>query len=232
MLLPSPPSPRCPTTPPIILVMKTLCCCPLELSGRRPLEPRAVLPHGKRGPSDPLASSPSGRADRSEPAWGSPAVPSTRRTHAPPSGVCMCSFRSFDPCVPFLGRPRVVPAAPNLSHFGQHRSFISTRPLNVRTGQEVFGFGPTCGRVVQRKRGGSRHWDNSTLGRCQAFRRGLHRAQAFPVRREARERGKQCNLAAGSWACSPDRGARACLERFWNARTPTTAGPFPPEEWK
>ncbi len=39
MLLPSPPSPRCPTTPPIILVMKTLCCCPLELSGRRPLTP-------------------------------------------------------------------------------------------------------------------------------------------------------------------------------------------------
>ncbi len=101
--------------------------------------PGPLCPHGRRGSSNPLASSPSGRAHRFEPAWGSPAVTHTRRTHTHPSGVCMCSIRSFDPSLPSLGRPRVVPAAPKFSHLGLHRSFTGTRPLNARTGQQRKG---------------------------------------------------------------------------------------------
>ena len=49
--------------------------------------------------------------------------------------VCLCSIQSFDPSIPSLGRPRVVPAAPNFSHLGQHQSFTNKRPLNTHSGQ-------------------------------------------------------------------------------------------------
>ena len=66
------------------------------------------------------------------PRGGLPADPRTRtrRTHAP-RVAHVRSIRSFDPALPSLGRPRVVPAAPNFSHQGQHRPFARTRPLNV-----------------------------------------------------------------------------------------------------
>ncbi len=47
----------------------------------------------------------------------------------------MCSIRSLDPSLPSLGRPRVLLAAPNFSHLGQHQSFTRMRPLNVQAGQ-------------------------------------------------------------------------------------------------
>ena len=72
----------------VFVVTTILCCCPLELSGRRPLTPRPtpgpLCPNGRRR----LASSPSGRAHRFEPAWGSPTAPVPAARTRPKWRVC------------------------------------------------------------------------------------------------------------------------------------------------
>ena len=123
-----------------LVVMLVMCCCPLELSGRRPQtrqhsrarsasrQARAIRPARK------LALW-AGTPVRARVGLAGRTRTRTRRTHAP-RVVCMCSIRSFDPSLPPLGRPRVVTAAPNSSRLGQHRSCTRTRPLNVHTGQQ------------------------------------------------------------------------------------------------
>ena len=131
-----------------MFVVSILCCCPFELTGRL-----------SQTPIHPLARSASRQARAIRPAhklalWAGTPVRArvgltgrtrtrTRRTRAP-RVVCVCSIRSRDPSLPSLGRPRLVPAAPNFSHLGQHQSFTSKRPLNVHKGQQ-------CGcRALQR----------------------------------------------------------------------------------
>ena len=91
-----------------IVVMQTFCCCPLELSGRRP--------HVRQHPWA-LSASRQARAIRPAPKlalWAGTPVRArvgltgrnrTRRTHAPSSSVCVCSIRSF-------GRPMAAPLSP------------------------------------------------------------------------------------------------------------------------
>ncbi len=108
--------------------MTILCCCLLELSGRRPQ--MRQRPRARSAPRRARATRPA----RKFAFWGTPApvqkgahraYPVPARTHAP-CGVCVSPAQSFDPSLPSLGRPRVVPAAPNFSHLGQHRSFTRT----------------------------------------------------------------------------------------------------------
>ena len=114
-----------------------LCCCRLELSGRRPLT-------GQR-PQAPSASRQARaiRLARKLPLRaGTPfraRVGLTGRTPYPPharapSGVCVLDSIA-KPSLPSLGRPRVVPAAPIFGLFGKHRFLTRARPLNVHKGQ-------------------------------------------------------------------------------------------------
>ena len=66
------------------------------------------------------------------------------RTNTNPTGYR--TIRSFEPSLPSLGRPRAVPAAPNLSLLGQHQSFTIERPLNAHTGQQPR---VVCARSIQ-----------------------------------------------------------------------------------
>ncbi len=150
-----------------VLVMTVWCCCPVELSGRRPQVRQQ--PPARSDPQQARAIRPA----RKLALWagtlvrarvglsGRPPYPPHARA---PSGVCVCSIRSFDPSLPSLGRPRVAPGRAELEPLGQHQFLTRTRPLNVHVGQQALqcylsNIDPPCQRAHT-------HQVNATMSRA------------------------------------------------------------------